>query len=305
MRIVHFTDIHVRRAPSLRELASKRLLGNANLYLAGRIRHFEERVVRALVQAILQLDPDLVVCTGDLTAAGLDSEFEAARGLLGPLTDRFPFILVPGNHDTYTRRAHRARRLESWFGAHTGDGAYPTLHVHGPLAFVGLDPCISHPLLSHGTLPEAQVEALDAMLEHEPRLDGRFTTLLVHYPLRGGDGHPYRPRSRALTNAAALETVLRAHPRRVELILHGHHHHPISTRLETPAGSIPILNPGAGGYALRPEQGATGRFQLLELGSEGLGKVQRFAWNGEGFREERITDAPPPDAAPPPRDRNR
>ena len=71
MRIVHVTDIHVGRPPSVGELFNKRLAGAVNLYVLGRHHHFTPAAQAALVSAASAIEADLVLCTGDLTATGI------------------------------------------------------------------------------------------------------------------------------------------------------------------------------------------------------------------------------------------
>ena len=49
----------------------------------------------------LQQRPDVLACTGDLTAMSTDSEWGAAKRLLGPMFEGQPSVLIPGNHDVY------------------------------------------------------------------------------------------------------------------------------------------------------------------------------------------------------------
>jgi 3',5'-cyclic AMP phosphodiesterase CpdA len=54
-------------------------------------------VLERLTEAVGELDPDLIVVSGDLTQRARKKQFAAAREFL----ERFPFpqIIVPGNHD--------------------------------------------------------------------------------------------------------------------------------------------------------------------------------------------------------------
>ena len=56
---------------------------------------------RAAVQQVLNLKPDLVILTGDLTAQALDSEFALAKRELSPILEQVPTVIQAGNHDTY------------------------------------------------------------------------------------------------------------------------------------------------------------------------------------------------------------
>ncbi len=57
----------------------------------------DSRVVAPLVAAIDELAPDLVAISGDLTQRARRRQFVDARAFLQAL--RFPFLVVPGNHD--------------------------------------------------------------------------------------------------------------------------------------------------------------------------------------------------------------
>ena len=281
MRVIHITDLHLHRPLRPGQLWGKRLLGTANLHLAGRAGRFQEAVLRTLVADVVKRQPDLVVCTGDLTAMATDAEFAAVQELLRPLTECVDFLLVPGNHDVYTRGAYRERRLEARFSRFTGGGAYPALHRRGDLAFIGLDVCRPHPLLANGRMPADQLAKLGRLLMAD-ELQDVFTVILLHYPLRDSRGQPYGPWTRGLRNAAALESILARSPQ-VGLILHGHEHHGFRSALPTARGPVPIFDPGASGLACRPDRGFTAHFNLYEIDGGGLGRIERFALRGERF----------------------
>jgi 3',5'-cyclic AMP phosphodiesterase CpdA len=59
--------------------------------------HFVPSLLERAISEINELEPDLVVCSGDLTTAGFKQEYLEAKeylDLLGP-----EFVVVPGNHD--------------------------------------------------------------------------------------------------------------------------------------------------------------------------------------------------------------
>lgn len=70
-RIVHLSDIHFGRT--------------------------ECAVVERLIDAVVELDPDLLVVSGDLTQRARKRQFTEARDFLAKLP--CPQIIVPGNHD--------------------------------------------------------------------------------------------------------------------------------------------------------------------------------------------------------------
>jgi 3',5'-cyclic AMP phosphodiesterase CpdA len=70
-KIVHISDIHFGRV--------------------------DYATVKPLVRAAVEVAPDLVVVSGDLTQRARASQFRAARAFLDGLPG--PQLVVPGNHD--------------------------------------------------------------------------------------------------------------------------------------------------------------------------------------------------------------
>lgn len=280
MKIVHLTDLHVQTRPSLAELNLKRLMGSTNLFLLGRKRKFSLAAQQAAVQATLDLQPDMVVFTGDLTAQALDDEFTAARDLLDPLLDRFPTVLIPGNHDTYVAEPAPGDRMRALFGQWMGPRS-PWLHQHGDVGFLHIETCRTT-LLSSGTVPGGQLAQAQSLLAD---CSASFVFLLVHYPLRGRRGEPYGPATRALDNAAQVEAFL-GQTDRVQAVLHGHEHHGFRTTIDTLAGPVPILNPGASGYAHLPDKDRTAHLNVYEVGNGRIESVDRYRFDGQRFDAE-------------------
>jgi 3',5'-cyclic AMP phosphodiesterase CpdA len=285
VRLVHATDIHWVSRPSLADLAPKRALGAANLFLAGRHARFDPAAQRALGPALRALEPDLVLLTGDLTALALDSEFEAARQDLAPVLDGIPAMVIPGNHDAYTVGAVRADTMRRVFGAwmHPTDGI-ARLDV-GPITVLGLDPCRPTLLSATGVVPDAQLAALASALR-DPGLADRTVILAIHYPLVDRHGALYDNRRHGLLNAGALVAVLRDAPRRPDLVAHGHIHRGFRGRLSLGDAEIPTFDPGTGGYACDPVKRHTAAFNVYEVRDGRLADVQRWLWDGAAFAPE-------------------
>jgi 3',5'-cyclic AMP phosphodiesterase CpdA len=276
-RIAHITDIHMMVPPRITQLTPKRLLGCVNLYALGRVGHFSRRVQEALPIAVAAADPDVLVCTGDLTAQGTREEFEAFAALYSQVLEAQPSVMVSGNHDVYTLDAERSRRIEDLFSEFTGTGPWPRLHLPTEdLACITVDTCRAHPL-SVGLVKDDQIQRLDTLLGSDA-LSGRSVFLMLHYPLRNRRGEPYGPPTRALKNARALEQVLGRHADTITAILHGHEHHGFQTSLPEEMGGIPILNPGAGGYAPLPKKDRTAHFNVYSLEGDDL-QVERFRFS--------------------------
>jgi len=224
MRILHFSDVHLREPAGdvpLRDWLGKRLLGGLNLLL-GRARHFADAgpKVAALDRLRREQAIDLVLCTGDYTALGTRGELALAREAVGPLMETpLGYVHVPGNHDLYVPDAVRERRFESAFGD-TFRTDLPELAVEGGswpfVRFVGEEVCVAavnsarpnpQPWRSSGRIPEAQLEALGRILREE-RVRKRFVFVMTHYAPRLADGRP-DARRHGLVNANAFLDVCR------------------------------------------------------------------------------------------------
>lgn len=286
MRIAHCTDIHWQVAPALGDATIKRILGTANLYLAGRRHHFSPRVQAALMEHLQSLEADLVLITGDLTAQALDSEFARAREALTPVLDTTPTFIIPGNHDVYTPGAQRSKRIRQHFGPFMGLEAGEVTRMDcGPVTALGLDPNRPTWILASGVLPEAQLTALAQTLQ-DPTLEQQFVVLCVHYPILDRHGEVYDGANHGLINARELIEVLRSAPKRPDLIICGHEHHGFRTELDLGDAKIPLMNSGSSGYAYMPEKRRAAAMNLYEVQQGQLDNVQRFLFDGDRFGPE-------------------
>ncbi len=247
MRIAHATDLHWTAPVPWGRLPGKRLLGTANQIFRGRRYHFPRQVQRDLVAHLLALEPDLVILTGDLTAQALPEEFAMAREDLAPVLERFPTVIVPGNHDVYTRGAQRDDRIAQFFG--------PWLHRAGPIGrmdiehvtVLTLDPNRPTFLDATGEVPQDQLDALHTALD-DPALQGRAVVLALHYPLLDPRGEVYDGPRHGLLNARSLIELLRSVRTPPRLILHGHEHRAYRVELMVGNTTIPIVDCGSSGH---------------------------------------------------------
>lgn len=183
MKIVHISDIHIWRYTwDLRHLLGMRALGMMEL-LKGRARRFQLDRLGAVVNRVLELEPDHILITGDLTTTALPSEFREAARLLAPLlADPARVSIVPGNHDRTTRRSFWSRRFEGTFGAFMPRLVFPWLRrLDGDTAILGLDPTRPH-FSPRGRLPADQLMAAQAMISDPDTRPGRLI-VACHYPL--------------------------------------------------------------------------------------------------------------------------
>ncbi|MEN8214578.1 MAG: metallophosphoesterase [Pseudomonadota bacterium] len=205
MRILHFSDPHfdlsLRMLP-FKKWFGKRAFGALNL-LAGRGNHFDEaeEKIAALNSFKNDNDVDLVLCTGDYTALGLDAELRNAAELITPLTDApLGYITVAGNHDIYAKDVITNNYFFENFGAamqtdlpeYCTDGIWPFVRLVGDhVAVVAVNSAKPNPVpwRSDGHIPGIQLEALNRILD-DVRLTGRFVFVMTHYAPRVQNGKP-------------------------------------------------------------------------------------------------------------------
>ena len=246
MRILHFSDPHIG-IPLCKiffcKWFGKRAIGGANL-LAGRRHYFASapEKLAALARFKEEQQIELVLCTGDYTALGLEMEYAVARQAVEPLMDApLGYVNVPGNHDLYTGNVLRKGRFFEFFGdtlttalpEYQVDDVWPLVHFVGKtLAVIAVNSSRPNPLpwRSSGRIPEPQLKALAAILR-DPRLAGRFIFIMTHYaPLRADSR--LDSQLHGLLNAREFLAVCATVPRAV--ILCGHIHHGYHVR--TPDG---------------------------------------------------------------------
>lgn len=286
MRILHFSDIHIglglRQIP-VADWLGKRLAGGFNL-LRGRSHHFADaaRKTLAIVDLDRELEPDLVLCTGDLTALATHAEFEAARELLDPLSDDPRFVVTPGNHDVYTRPTVREGRFQQYFEQATRtdlpdlrtDGAWPLVRLPAEdVAVVAVNSARNNllPWRSSGRIPGVQVDGLEAALR-DPRVAGRFVFLMTHYAPCRADGSP-DTKEHGLRNVdeflAAASSIDRG------ALLCGHVHDVFRQRIDDFSGEV--FCAGSATY-----EGREGVW-VFDRGASGTWSARRGRWTGEGY----------------------
>jgi 3',5'-cyclic AMP phosphodiesterase CpdA len=235
---------------------------------------------------------DHVVITGDLTNLALETEFELVKRFLreelGLGADAVS--LIPGNHDAYTRGAHRSRRFETFLGEYmTSDlpdatgvpdiGRFPYVRLRGPVAIIGLCSAVPRlPLFASGELGKPQRMALRSVLAHREVQD-RIPILLQHHPWHRPGGMAktlLKGLSDADEELDVLEDIERG------MLLHGHLHRRIHRRIDTRAGHLDAIG-STSASLLNDDVDRMSGFNIYEIDEAGaLRQV-------EGYRFEPAT----------------
>lgn len=276
MKLALIGDIHLFRlkVPPHR-LLGKRLLGQSNLWLNRRFR-FNHGLLEPLIERVAALKPDMVLLTGDVTTTSLEDEFSDIADYLRPLSELVPVVVVPGNHDRYTFRSARKKRIETLL-----EGLMPMQFPHHQALtdrwhLLGLDSARPQLMLSRGAIGPEQLHATKQVLDTLTERDG--VIVLCHYP---SDVPPGTPRSWAhdLADSQLLQEMLSACPARV-VFIHGHIHRPWQWE-RSDAGHLPFTCINAGAPCLISAQYPFGQgfweVDLPENPADELGLVHHVA----------------------------
>ena len=88
--------------PGKKNYFSKRALGLLSWTKRRQFQHSNE-FLEVLADDIKREDPDLIVITGDIVQLGTELEIQLAKNWLLELFGDLPIMIVPGNHDNYSR----------------------------------------------------------------------------------------------------------------------------------------------------------------------------------------------------------
>lgn len=180
-------------------------------------RH-DETAAERLLADISEVNPNIVVITGDLTQRARHRQFAAARAFLERLPR--PVVVVPGNHDVplydiVERFMGRLARYRRYISAEL-----QPFFADDEIALLGLNTARSA-TFANGRISHKQADAIKAVFSEVPA--GRLRVLAIHHPLAAPlAAANSAPVCRA---AMALEAITEAG---IRLVLSGHHHRALS-----------------------------------------------------------------------------
>jgi Icc protein len=166
---------------------------------------------RALAE-INELEPDIVVCSGDLTTFGFKQEYAQAKGYLDRV-ECDSLVVVPGNHDS---RNVGYLHFEELFGER-----YSVERVDG-VTVVAVDS--TEPDLDHGQIGRGRYR----WIEEQFATPAELRIFVLHHHLLPVPGTG-RERNIVYDAGDVIECLQRAG---VNLVLSGHKHVPYAWRLE-------------------------------------------------------------------------
>jgi 3',5'-cyclic AMP phosphodiesterase CpdA len=174
--------------------------------------HFVPDLMERAIADINELEPDLVICSGDLTTFGFKEEYAQAKRYLDRIESK-SFVVVPGNHDS---RNVGFVHFEEYYGDRNS-----VLRKDG-VTVVAVDS--SEPDLDHGQIGRGRYGWIEE--QFGPPADLRIFVLHHHLLPVPGTG---RERNIVYDAGDVIECLQRAG---VNLVLSGHKHVPYAWRLE-------------------------------------------------------------------------
>ena len=248
-----------------------RILHVSDLHMG---RRDDPAVEQSLTAFSNELEPDLVIATGDLTHRGRRVQHERAAALLRSLGP--PVVAVPGNHDIpYT---FPARFMRPWAEFERLWGTTRPVHSSEGLYVVGLN-SVRPWRHQSGGLRATQLRWAAERFEEAP--PGALRIAAMHHQMIGA---PWRTRKRPVARRShVLGELLDAG---AELILSGHTHqgavaerHEFEAWTEDQPGVTVSTAPGLG----QPRPRRRGEARGLVVYEADLGEIcaRTYAWRGE------------------------
>ena len=174
--------------------------------------YFVPNLMERAISEINDLDPDLVVCSGDLTTFGFKPEYVQAKEYLAALECK-ALVVIPGNHDA---RNVGYVHFEELFGQRNS-----VLRI-GTTTIVAVDS--TEPDLDHGQIGRGRYR----WIEEQFREEADLKIFVLHHHLLPVPGTG-RERNVVYDAGDCIECLQRAG---VDLVLSGHKHVPYAWRLE-------------------------------------------------------------------------
>src|SRR5438132_4758378 len=174
---------------------------------------FLPNLLERAITEVNELEPDIVVVSGDLTTLGFKEEYALAKDYLGQVECE-AVVVIPGNHDS---RNVGYVHFEELFGDRNS-----VVRVGG-VTVVAVDS--TEPDLDHGVIGRGRYHWIEEQFAAEP---SELRVFVLHHHLLPVPGTG-RERNIVYDAGDAIECLQRAG---VQLVLCGHKHVPYAWRLE-------------------------------------------------------------------------
>ncbi len=282
-RLAHISDLHFSQVSwNPLQFFSKRWVGNWNLILRRKREFNPEVLLDALIEKLLSEQVHGVVISGDLSCTSLEKEFLQASNFIDKLRSAaLEVIVLPGNHDHYTKSAYKNEVFYQFFqqplslpGFSLKKNRIFVKHLDGAWWFIGMDTALPTSLFScHGNFSEQIELQLEKALSQLP--EDAYVIIANHFPI-----FTQEHESRHLQRDDALKALMKRHPK-IKLYLHGHTHRHCIADLRNAQLPI-ILDSGSVTHKTR------GSWNLLECRDQAC-LVQAFQWKNQSWTSASLT----------------
>ena len=220
-------------------------------------QHFESNLLDRAIAEINDLEPEIVICSGDLTTFGFRHEYRLAREYLDKLECK-SVVVVPGNHDS---RNVGYVHFEEMFGARN------RVVQREAVTIVAVDS--TEPDLDHGQIGRGRYPWIEQQFK-EGGAELRIFVLHHHLLPIPGTG---RERNIVYDAGDAIECLQRAG---VDIVLSGHKHVPYAWRLE----DLFVIN--AGTVSSQRLRGKTRPcYNLIEITDHHVDVWRKYPFHGQ------------------------
>jgi len=218
--------------------------------------HFVPNLLERAIMEVNELEPDAVVCSGDLTTFGFRPEYAEAAAYLERIECPAK-VVIPGNHDS---RNVGWVHFEDFFGERNS-----VVHLNG-VSIVAVDS--SEPDLDNGSIGRGRYRWIEEQFS-EP---ADFRIFVLHHHLLPVPGTG-RERNVVHDAGDALEVLQQVG---VNLVLSGHKHVPYAWRLE----DIFIVNAGTVS-SLRLRGRGRPCYNLIEIEGRHVTVWRKYPFHGQ------------------------
>jgi Icc protein len=219
--------------------------------------HFVPDLMDRAIAEINGLEPDIVVCSGDLTTFGFKEEYAQAKRYLDRI-ECDSFVVVPGNHDS---RNVGYLHFEDLYGPRS------SVLSKGECTVVAVDS--TEPDLDHGSVGRGRYGWIEEQFDENP---SRLRVFVLHHHLLPVPGTG-RERNVVHDAGDALECLQRAG---VQLVLSGHKHVPYAWKLE----NLFVVNTGTVS-SLRLRGHTRPCYNVVEVSGSHVAVWRRYPFHGQ------------------------
>lgn len=217
IRLAHLSDIHFfKMDKGIGQLFSKNWFGLVNFFLR-RKSEFDYSLLGECLSLLTKNKVPLALISGDISCTSSWNEFAKGEAFVKNLQNLgIESFVLPGNHDTYTKKSVRQNRFYRSFPSSLAHQKVYTKKLSDAWWLIALDTTLpTPPLCCHGSFSAALEKELEKTLQELPKEAN--VILANHFPL-STDG-----KGKALRGEQALLELCKRH-KNIRLYLHGHTH---------------------------------------------------------------------------------